>query len=183
MEQVYAYVLICIGAVFEGELALLAGAISAKGGLLDIRLVWLMAFFSTLGTDWILFLSGKYLGERIMKRYPSLQNRTHKPLTWIHLHPNLILIIYRFIYGFRIVTLLILGMSRVSTKRFIMYSIFSVFTWSMIYSLLGYYLGNVISKTIDNFEYLGVYLIGGLMVLSFMVFLFKTATRRVLVKR
>ena len=177
LKLFYAYALIFIGVVFEGELALLAGALSAQNGTLDIRLVGLTAFISTLSTDWILFYSGKYIGDRIMKRFPSLQKRTEKPRTWIRQNPTLILIFYRFLYGFRIVTLLILGMSQVNSRKFMSYSLLSVMIWSIVFSIIGYHLGGAFSSSIENFENIGLYFIVGILGLSLLVFLVKTSIR------
>ena len=179
MKLLYAYALIYIGVVFEGELAVIAGALSANNGVLDIRLVGLTAFISTLTTDWILFFTGKHVGAKLIDRFPVLQKRTQKPRKRLKQSPDMILAIYRFLYGFRIVTLLLLGMSQVSSIKFMIYSFVSVLLWTIVYSILGYHLGGVISNTVENFEYLGLYLIAGLLGLSLLVFLSKVTLRKI----
>ncbi|MBN2174021.1 MAG: VTT domain-containing protein [Bacteroidales bacterium] len=180
MQFAYAYFLVYFGILLEGELALLAASLGAYRGLLDIRLVALTAFIGTLTTDWSFFFMGRLLGSKVFKWFPKLQGHTDKPRLWMRKNPVLILAFYRFLYGFRILTLLLLGMSHVSIKKFMFYSFFAIIVWTTIFSFLGYYLGEIINQMLHRYQNLGIYIVTGLLSAIILLYLVRSLVRKAL---
>ncbi len=180
MELLYPYIIIYFGVIIEGELALLTSTLAAQRGMLNFGLVTITAFMGTLTIDWLLFFGGKYFGVRLFHKFTKLNNQTAKPMIWIRNNPTWILISYRYLYGFRIVTLLILGMSNVPVKKFMVYSLVSIIIWTVLFSFLGYYLGELVSTFITQIENVLLYLVSGFLSAILILFLIKSLMRKVL---
>jgi membrane protein DedA with SNARE-associated domain len=180
MNIIYAYLLVGIGVILEGELALLSASIAAQRGILNIILVAITAFLFTLVTDWFFFFIGRFMGTKILNRFQVLRKRIHKPNLWIRENPRLIMILYRYLYGFRIVTLLILGMSKVPIHRFMFYSFIAVLIWTIIFGLLGFFMGDIISKFIIQFEHLAGFIIVGIFSAALMLIIIRNVVRKAL---
>lgn len=178
LELIYAYVILYFGVLAEGELAIIGGTIAAQQNILNINLVAITAFFSTLTIDWGLFFSGKFFGKRIFSSFPKLQEKTQKPRTLVSENPNLILVFYRYLYGLRIITLLILGMSNVPAKKFIPYSLIAILIWTILFSALGYFMGEIISKFISENEHIGYVILLSIVSALAILFLLKRLIRK-----
>jgi membrane protein DedA with SNARE-associated domain len=63
---------------------------------------------------------------------------------------------FRFVYGLRIVTPVVLGMSRVPTAHFIVLNLVGAAVWSVAVGLLGYFFGAVLTLVVGEVRaYLG----------------------------
>jgi membrane protein DedA with SNARE-associated domain len=180
VSLLYTYIILFFAVVLEGELALLTASLASQKGMLDLKYVAFTAFLGTLFTDWSLFFLGKYLGNKIFERFHSLQKRTHKPRLWLRQNPTLVLLFYRYLYGFRILTLLILGMSNISIRKFISYSFISIIIWTILFTFLGYYMGEVISNFIMQYENLGIFLTFGIISALMILIVVRNIVRRAL---
>ena len=66
-----------------------------------------------------------------------------------------LILIFRFLYGLRIITLLGLGMSRVPATYFFLLSFFSALVWAATMGVGGYLFGNVLWVVIVNMRHYG----------------------------
>jgi membrane protein DedA with SNARE-associated domain len=95
-------------------------------------------------------------------------------------HQNLIMTGFRFIYGIRILTPIVLGMNRnISAKRFFMFNVIGALAWSVVVSLGGFLFGealHLIMKDISQFE---LKLIIGLIAIGLMAWLLNRLTAKI----
>ncbi len=149
--MVYMYFILFVGICLEGEISLLTSMVAARNGLLSVYVVTLVAFVATLLVDWGLFFTGKLLGSKLM-RIKKIQQQQSLVSQWIRNNPTIILVSYRYIYGFRIVVLLVLGASKVPVKKFLPYSLVGISIWTLLFSFLGYYFGGIIEALFPQIE-------------------------------
>src|SRR5215510_12241553 len=118
----YGYIAVFIGAFLEGETILALAGLAAYRDYLDFRWVVLVALFAGFLGDQFYFFLGRYRGQAIHGRHPELLARAHRfDAMLARWHAPLIIGI-RFMYGFRIVGPILLGMGRVPSWKFIVYN-------------------------------------------------------------
>lgn len=180
MNSLYAYLAVFAGVTMEGEIALLSACIAAQNAHLEFWILFLVAFTGTLMVDWGVFFSTRFLGGHFMKRFPSLQRRMQKSPVRLERNPRLMSFLYRFMYGFRIVTLVMLGVSSITTRKFMMYSVMAILVWVSAFSLLGYYLGQVIHRYFVFLDHMIWYVIIVVSILGLIVFLIRRLSKKLL---
>lgn len=138
----YGYLAVAVGAILEGETVLLAAGVAAHHGLLDLRMVMLVAAVaSTLG-DQTYFQIGRRWGGRLLDRFPPLARRASQVRALItHYHTSLVLGI-RFMIGLRIAGPILMGWARVDPWRFAGLNALGAVIWAVLVAGAGYGLGN-----------------------------------------
>src|SRR5579859_1665398 len=148
----FGYLALTIGTFFEGETAILTASSLIYRGLFEFPWTVLAAFSGSLISDWIYFLMGHYNGKVFIANRPKLQAKV-KPVTDFFLrHKYQILFSYRFLYGFRIVIPLVIGMSGLAPARYLFYSVVTGLIWATTISTVGYWAGRLLSIEVKTFE-------------------------------
>ena len=81
-------------------------------------------------------------------------------------YPILIFLIYRFMYGFRTISPMVIGASRTRTSKFLILSAISTIIWGIAYGGLGYLFGEVIKSKLSHIEHIEKYIMGILLLLG-----------------
>ena len=89
-----------------------------------------------------------------MNKKPKLQARALKVSQRLEKSPIWVLLTYRFIYGFKIVILLVAGISNIAWSKVAFWTAISTLLWITAFGWLGYYCGN---EVIDQFHAIGDY--------------------------
>ncbi|HPT14245.1 MAG TPA: VTT domain-containing protein [Bacteroidales bacterium] len=176
----YAYLLAFTGISLEGEIALITASIASQKGHFTLWIVILIALMATILVDWGIFFGSRLLGAGLYKLFPSLELKVAESHNRFDQRRRPILFLYRFMYGFRVITLIMLGMSKVSASRFIISSLVAITAWVTIYSLLGYYLGHLVHKYFDVLDHYIWYLFIAVILLIVIIFTIKTLSKKVL---
>jgi membrane protein DedA with SNARE-associated domain len=75
------------------------------------------------------------------------------PVTdFFHRHKLQILFSYRFLYGFRIIVPLVIGMSGLRPIQFLFYSTVTGLLWATSVSTTGYWIGRLLELKVQSFE-------------------------------
>jgi membrane protein DedA with SNARE-associated domain len=140
----YGYWAIIVGTIIEGETILLAGGILAFWGCLDLKWVMVTAFIGSFSSDQIFFFLGRYKGNQIISRREKWRSRLEKVHRLSQRYHTAIILGFRFMYGFRLVTPLVLGTDHsINPRRFMILNGLSAACWSIIVAGGGYFLGEV----------------------------------------
>lgn len=128
-------------------------ALSYKGHL-SFPIVLLISFIGTLTADQTLFYVGRHYGPGLLKRKPQWREKVDKIFTLLHRHNIGFILTFRFIYGIRTLSPLVIGASGVSAKRFTMLNLIAAVLWTLISCTggyaLGYFFGDAIEELIDK---------------------------------
>lgn len=151
--QTYGYFAVFIGSIFEGESVLLLGGLSAYELYLSFPLVILFAVLGAITGDWGFFFLGRYKREFISRKFPKLYQVTIKPHSFIEKQPQLSSFAMRFMYGFRHVVPVSIGMSNVPTKQFMTWNSFGAALWAIIIVGFGYIAGEVLESLLGNIRH------------------------------
>ncbi len=137
----YGYYGILVWTFLEGEtIVIIAGLMAPKIGL-DLRLIALCAFTGGLLSDQLMFLLGKFKGEKLLHRFPGLARRMEKATVLFKKYDTLLILSFRFVYGVRNITPIMLGISGVSYKKFFFLNILGAAVWATSFTYGGYYAG------------------------------------------
>lgn len=118
----YGYLAVFAGALFEGETVLLLAGFAAHQGYLSFPWIVLIAFCGgTLGDQLWLFMGRRY-GTALLKRFPQLTPATQQVNRLMLRFQVGMIIGVRFMYGLRIAGPIAIGMSDVTTWRFILFN-------------------------------------------------------------
>jgi membrane protein DedA with SNARE-associated domain len=145
----YRYFALMVGTFFEGETAILMASSLIHKGFFSGPHTILFAFAGSFISDWLYYLIGRLNGKLFLERRPKLQAKV-EPVTSFFCHNKIqILLTYRFLYGFRVIIPLIIGMSKVRPSEFLFYTIVTGLIWASVVSLLGYVVGQAFSVSTE----------------------------------
>src|SRR3989344_1549722 len=151
--MIYGYPFIFLGSMFEGEVVLVLGGLVAYAGILKLHFVLLLAFLGALVGDFSWFIIGRTKGPAVFKRFPWLEKVSRKPQAMIHKNPKVVSFLMRFMYGFRNVVPLSLGMSGIKTSTFIFYNSLGAIVWVLAIGLAGYFFGDIMEVFIGKLRH------------------------------
>ena len=149
----YGYWALFIGCLAEGETFTLLGGVAAHEGLLRYGWVVLVAMGGGILGDTALFFIGRRYGEPILKRFRKHQKQIDKANRLIRRRPVLFVIGVRFMYGLRIVGPIIIGASRLSPRKFLLFNVLGAALWALIFVSLGYLGGQVIAPWLHTLDH------------------------------
>jgi membrane-associated protein len=121
-----------------------AGAFSALGSLnifSVLILLCLAAFLGDTANYWI----GHFFGEKIIanKRIPINQNHIDETQKFFDKHGGKTIVLARFVPIVRTFAPFVAGIGKMSYPKFISYNIVGGVTWVMLFTLAGFFFGNI----------------------------------------
>ncbi|TDR82902.1 DedA family protein [Paludibacterium purpuratum] len=137
----YGYWAVLVGCLLEGETILLLAGFAARQGYLSFALVVALAFLAGSLGDLLFFLLGKYLGARLIARYPRLAAQVDRVNVLLLRHQRGIIVSIRFMYGLRIAGPIIIGNSGVPVTRFMLFNMIGAAIWAPLVAGTGYLFG------------------------------------------
>lgn len=150
--QQYGYFAVLVGSFLEGETILVLGGLAAHLGYLELPWVIACAFAGSSIGDQIYFLLGRYRGQALLDAHPRWQRKVDRAFDLVHRHQNLIILSCRFLYGMRIVTPFVLGMSRVGIPRFVSLNLLAAAIWATAIATLGYLFGHAMEAILGEIK-------------------------------
>jgi membrane protein DedA with SNARE-associated domain len=143
--QSYGYWALFLGTLLEGETVLILAGLMAHLGLMKLPLVMLVALLGSFLGDQFYFFLGRRKGAALLDRHPLWRRRAEKVQRAMQRYHNWIMLGFRFVYGMRTVTPLILGMDRtIRIRRFILLNLIGATLWSAVIAAAGYLFGSVL---------------------------------------
>ncbi len=173
MHLIIRYLAVYFGIFIEGETVMIASSLAAHRGYMDIFTVVFTGFIGTQTSDWIYFSIGRKRGKLFLNKRPRLKKRSNKINRWFHKYPILVMLGYRFLYGFRMITPLILGMSRIKTRKFALYSLLTTVIWAIVFGAAGYYFGALLESRMEWLKKYELIAVIGIFMIGFITFLIR----------
>jgi len=151
-ELLTMYFTIGTAIFLEGETALITASLASKIGYLNYPLVFITGYLATITYDWVFFFTGRWKGRKIIENKKGLLRFKQRIDKLLLRFPVLFLFGYRFFYGFRGAICIIIGLSLVNTKKFLLISATTTLIWTTVYSGLGYFFGKILEKKINDLQ-------------------------------
>lgn len=148
----YGYIALLIGTFFEGETAILIASSLIYRGFFEFPYTVFVGFAGSFISDWIYFTIGRLNGKYFIDKRPALKDKVAPIQHFFHTHRMQILFTYRFLYGFRVIIPIVIGMSRIKPIQYLFYSFVSGIMWASTVGSAGYMLGRYLNIKTDMFE-------------------------------
>ena len=164
----YGYLAIFLGMTVEGETFLILGGFSSHEGLLQLPLVMMSAFLGTFTVVEALFYIGRAQGKKIIDKRPHWEPKVARVHYHFDRHDVKVLLIFRFLIGFRTIIPLIVGTTKVSGVRFAILNAIGAAVWSVTIAYLGYLFGRAFEAffgKIEHFETIALGILVGITVI------------------
>jgi len=156
MKKILLYATVFLGCFVEGETSLITSSFDAHRGYLEIFIVMFIALAATQSWDWIWFTIGRKSGKLFLERKPKLNEKAKKIDSLLRKNPVPVLLGYRFLFGFRTVVPIVIGMSSISKRKFLIFSLINTILWDILFSSIGYFFGAFLKanwKRIEDYEF------------------------------
>lgn len=142
----YGYIIVFFGTMIAGEIVILPSVFLASLSVLNIYVVVLLCLMGIMISDNLWYFIGRkfktklsYLG-RYFYHYKYQKRVTVFGEKFID-HYKKYLVMSKFIYGFRIITLLTAGYQKIPYKKFITYNLIGTISELALIVFLGYTMG------------------------------------------
>lgn len=168
----YGYLAILIITFIEGETIVILAGVAAHLGYLELHWVIASAVAGSFSGDQLWYYIGRHWGPKVIARRLSWQEAAQKVYKHLHKHQYWLILTFRFYYGLRNVTPFVVGSAHIPRLRFFSLNLIGAIVWAIVFAYVGYGLGEAASQLfIEDFKRYGLYLLGGLLLVVFTVWL------------
>jgi membrane protein DedA with SNARE-associated domain len=146
----YGLAAIFVVAGTEGEAAAVAGGIVAHRGIIPLWEVAIAVWSGSLLFGQILFLVARRFRDAPWIRKQTARRAYAAVVRALERRPVGYVLVYRFIFGVRTLTPLVLGASRISTARFSVLNAVAAALWAAVFTGLGYGFGKSVEQVFGH---------------------------------
>lgn len=158
----YGYWAVLVGSFLEGETILVLGGFAAHRGFLSLPWVMASAFAGSLLGDQLFFFLGRKHSGLVLKRFPKWKakiDQVHDRLEHVRIP---LMLGFRFLYGLRIITPFVIGMSPVPTRLFVGLNAAGALVWSVAVGAAGYLFGAALQAAIGDIKHYEFLILAGI---------------------
>jgi membrane protein DedA with SNARE-associated domain len=116
----------------------LIGGLAAHDGRLSLEWVGAWVGAGTWSADILLYYLGRWRGDWVRRRWPRVRTFILRALRIVRRHPWRSSLAVRFAYGLRLTLPIACGAARVPILLYVIGSGISAFTWSFLFTALGW---------------------------------------------
>jgi len=164
--QDYGYWTILIWTFLEGETVVIIAGVLAQQGYMDPKLIAICAFCGSCTSDQIMFLLGKYKGPAVLARFPRLARNAERAEQLIHKYETPLILGFRFVYGVRNVTPIMLGINRVNHLKFLTLNIIGAGVWALTFTWGGFFFGKLFEQLMYEASHMALYVLAAAAVMA-----------------
>lgn len=179
-HYVLAYFIILVWTFLEGETIVVIAGIAAQGWNPNPILVMLAAFAGSLLGDQTWFFIGRLKGKSVIAKRPFWQDKVTRIHRMLERYNTWLILGFRFLYGMRTITPLVIGMSEVTTKRFVLLNVIGAAVWAAVFTWGGYFFGYVIESRFKEYR---IPIMAGLLATVLTIWLVRVLVRGSKVKK
>jgi membrane protein DedA with SNARE-associated domain len=167
--KTYGYWAVLIGTFAEGETVLVLGGFAAHRGYMVLPWVILAAFVGSLMGDQLFFYLGRKHTQWVLARRPSWKARIDRAHQLLERFRTLLILGFRFMYGLRTIIPFLIGMSSVSTRKFIILDVIAAFVWAVAVGTGGYLFGNILEIILGDIKHYELPILGAIAIIGLLL--------------
>jgi len=142
----FGYLAVFVGTFLEGETILVMAGFFAQRGYFDLVPVAVAACLGAYSGHVFWFWLGRTQGVRLLDRYPRMRRHFGRGIRLFERYGAPAIFITQWLYGLRITCAVIIGISRISTAKFLIYELITCIVWSVVISSLGFVFGEAVER-------------------------------------
>jgi membrane protein DedA with SNARE-associated domain len=146
----FGYLAVVIGTFLEGETILVMAGFFSERGYLEFFLVVLCAFAGAYIGHVFWFFLGRKQGVKLLDRFPKMKKHFGKGIRMFERYGAPAIFITQWLYGLRITCAVIIGISRISTIKFLVYEAITCIVWAFVITSAGYYFGRAVERVLGR---------------------------------
>ncbi|AXJ95116.1 MULTISPECIES: DedA family protein [unclassified Sphingomonas] len=158
-----------VGAAVEGETVVVAGGIAAHQGLLPLVGAMIATATGSFAADQAWFALGRRFRNHRLVRRAREKPAFAKATDWLERWPIGFIFAFRFIYGFRTISPIAIGTTKVPAKTFVLVNAASAIVWGITFTTIGYLFGKAFERLIGKVTGHLPWLLGGLALIAIAV--------------
>lgn len=159
----WGYIAVFLGSLVEGESIIFIAGFFAHEGYLSLPKIIVVSFLGTLFADQSLYFVGHFYGNTVLDKVPTLKPRAERAFLLLKRYNILFILSFRFIYGIRIISPVVIGTSGIGIKQFMILNFIAAIIWSVLSCVIAYYFAHLIIDKLHMIPkiILGLSVIGG----------------------
>jgi membrane protein DedA with SNARE-associated domain len=149
----YGYGLLFVGAFLEGETVVLIAGFLAHQGYLQLPWLMIWAFLGTMAGDQAFYFLGRHRGMPFLEKWGWFAARRQQILVLLERYQVWLVFGYRFLYGIRNITPMVIGASGFPPERFFRLNLGAAALWVFVFGMLGYSFGTVLESLLGEIRH------------------------------
>jgi membrane protein DedA with SNARE-associated domain len=146
----FGYLAVFVGTFLEGETILVLAGFMSERGYLQIALVTITAFLGAFIGHVFWFWLGRTKGVNLLDRFPKMKKHFGKGIRMFERYGAPAIFITQWLYGLRITCAVIIGISRISTAKFLIYQAVSCAVWAVVIACAGFFFGRAVERVLGK---------------------------------
>lgn len=146
----FGYLAVFVGTFLEGEAILVMSGFFAERGYMTLPMVIVVAFLGAYAGHVFWFWLGRRHGVKLLDRFPRMKTHFGKGIRIFERWGATAIIITQWLYGLRITCAVIIGMSRISLVKFLVYEALSCAVWAAVIASAGFYFGRAVESVLGK---------------------------------
>ena len=164
--ETYGYLAVFVGAFLEGETILALAGVAASREYLDFYTIIVVALIAGFAGDQFYFFLGRTKGSTILEKFPHARERAHRFDALLSRWHAPLIVAIRFMYGFRIVGPILLGMGRVPAWKFMLFNFIGAAIWAPLIASIGFFFGSLVETILHDMKSYELWMFATLAVLG-----------------
>ena len=175
----YGYIAIFILTFFEGESVLIAAGFLAVSGYLDEVFVIVVSACASYIGHGTFFLIALYRREGFLRFIQKFIKVDLSKLEYLMAkYGTASIFISQWIYGFRLLSAAVLGLSGMGIKKYFFYLLISCVLWASICTYAGYFFGITLKNILGDIKEYNQYIALGLLLTGFIIWFVRDVRKR-----
>ncbi|SIR16261.1 membrane protein DedA, SNARE-associated domain [Rhizobium sp. RU20A] len=146
----YGLLAVFVGSAIEGETVAFLGGVFAHRQLMPFWSVAAAAATGSFCADQIFFFLGRRTSRwpRIRKRLSGQRAASVKDL--LERHPTAFILSFRFLYGLRTISPIVIGLSGVPARTFLLLNALAASVWGIVIPAVGFFFSGLIEEMLGR---------------------------------
>jgi len=162
----YGYWTIFIWTFLEGETVVIIAGVLAQQGYMDPKIIAFCAFCGSCASDQLMFFLGKCKGPAILSRFPRLARNADRAQQLIRKYETPLILGFRFVYGVRNVTPIMLGINRVNHLKFLLLNVIGAGVWALTFTWGGFFFGGLFEGFMQEASHVALCILASVTVIA-----------------
>jgi membrane protein DedA with SNARE-associated domain len=174
----FGYPALFVASFLEGESALIASGLLARGGYFNLKLVMLIALTGTYIADASIYFLARSKGEGIIAKFPTARAYYPRVKTLFDRYGIWAVFITRYLYGLRLAAAATYGLMKMNRIKYLPFNFLSCTVWAILVGGLGYTFGASLEALIGQIKHYEMMVVPLIILAGLGIWLVRRARRR-----